>query len=95
MGKFIKKLNLLKNNLVDKNPRELKKFIQKNKKEINSWLEKYIQLFNECGKETKKGEIQISFTLSLIVSIMQSMKDMPKKHKLIMVEKLMDELEKQ
>lgn len=92
MGKFIKKI---KNKLVDENKKELKKFMKANKKEVNKWFEKYTEFFNACGKQAKKGEVQMAFALAIMFGIIKSMEDMPKKHKLILIEKLKEEINKQ
>jgi len=77
------------------NIKKLKKFMKKNKKDINSMLETYVELFNKCGEQTRQGEIQVGLAGAILTSMLKVMSNIPKTEKLLLIDKMREHIEKQ
>jgi len=77
------------------NFKKLKKFMKKNKKDINLMLDSYVDLFNKCGEETRQGEIQVGFAGAVLTSMLKVMANISKDEKLLLIDKMREHIEKQ
>ena len=87
--------NVLKkgDNLLNKDKKNLKKFMKDHKKEVDEINVKYFNLFNQCGNEAS-GKEQLGLTGAFLYLFVKY-SNFPKEEKLKLLENVVKQVEKE